>query len=54
MNDFELIGIEVESISAKNLNRPGVQRVLEMAEHGEINGIVIYALSRAYLLYQRL
>jgi site-specific DNA recombinase len=49
MNDFELVGIEAdEGISGKNLNRPGVTRVLEMAKKKEVNGIVIYSLSRMF------
>jgi site-specific DNA recombinase len=49
MNDFDLIGIEAdEGISGKNLNRPGVKRILEMAKKREIDGIVIYKLDRMF------
>lgn len=49
LNDFELIEIvSDEGISAKNLNRPGVQKVLEMARRKEIDGIVIYKLDRMF------
>lgn len=49
MNDFELVGIEAdEGISGKNLNRPGVIRILDMAKKKEIDGIVIYKLDRMF------
>lgn len=49
MNDFELIGIESdEGISAKDLKRPGVRRILEMAKNREIDAIVIYKLDRMF------
>ena len=37
-----------EGISAKNLKRPGVQRVLEMAKKKEVDSIVIYKLDRMF------
>lgn len=49
MNDFELLGVEAdEGISAKNLNRPGVKIILDMAKRKEIDAIVIYSLSRMF------
>lgn len=49
LNDLQLIEILAdEGISAKNLNRPGVQRVLEMVRRKEITGIVIYKLDRMF------
>ncbi|MFA6450914.1 MAG: recombinase family protein, partial [bacterium] len=49
MNDMELIGIEIdEGISAKNLKRPGVQRVLELARKKQVDCIIIYKLDRMF------
>lgn len=49
MNDIELIGIIAdEGVSAKNLNRPGVKKVLAMANKREVDAIIIYKLDRAF------
>ena len=49
MNDMQLVGVEVdEGISAKNLNRPAVKRVLDMARRREVDCIVIYKLDRMF------
>jgi site-specific DNA recombinase len=46
--DLELVGIIEDDISAKNLNRPGVQKVLEMAKGKEIQAIVVHKLDRMF------
>lgn len=47
--DLELVGIvEDAGISAKNLKRPGVQKVLNMAKHKEIDAIIIVKLDRMF------
>lgn len=49
MNDFALTGIEAdEGISGKDLNRPGVKKILDMAKKREIDAIVIYKLDRMF------
>lgn len=49
LNGLKLIGIEAdEGISAKNLNRPAMRRVLAMAKANQIDTIIIYSLSRAF------
>ncbi|HOC91566.1 MAG TPA: recombinase family protein [bacterium] len=49
INDFELVGIESdEGISGKDLNRPGVKRILDMAKNRQIDSIVIYKLDRLF------
>ena len=40
--------IEDAGISAKNLNRKGVQRVLKLARKKEIDAIVVYKLDRIF------
>jgi DNA invertase Pin-like site-specific DNA recombinase len=37
-----------EGISAKNLNRPGVQRIIEMAKKKQVDCIIIYKLDRMF------
>lgn len=46
MNLLEVI--EDAGISAKNLNRPGAQRVLEMARKKEIDAVIVYKLDRMF------
>ncbi len=49
LNDLTLVDVVTdEGISAKNMNRPGLIRVLEMARRKEIDGIVIYKLDRMF------
>jgi len=49
MNDLDLIAIESdEGISAKNLNRPGVKRVLDMIHKKKVDCIIIYKLDRMF------
>jgi DNA invertase Pin-like site-specific DNA recombinase len=49
LKDLDLIEIiEDAGISAKNLNRPGVQRVLEMVRKKEVNAVVVYKLDRMF------
>lgn len=49
LKEMELVEIvEDAGISAKNLNRPGAQRVLEMAHRKEVDAVVIYKLDRMF------
>jgi site-specific DNA recombinase len=49
LNDFTLVEIITdEEISAKNLNRAGIQKVLDMAKKRQIEGIIIYKLDREF------
>jgi DNA invertase Pin-like site-specific DNA recombinase len=40
--------VEDAGISAKNLNRPGVQRVLNMAHRKEVDAVIVYKLDRMF------
>jgi site-specific DNA recombinase len=40
--------IEDAGISAKNLKRPGVQKVLKLARKREVDAIVVYKLDRIF------
>jgi site-specific DNA recombinase len=49
LNDLDLIRVIAdEGLSAKNLNRPGIREILEMAWNKEIDDIVVYKLDRAF------
>lgn len=49
LNDLELVEVVAdEGLSAKNLNRPGIRKVLEMAHNKEIGAFVVYKLDRAF------
>jgi site-specific DNA recombinase len=49
LKDFELTEVvEDAGISAKNLKRPGVQKVLRMARKKQIDAIVVYKLDRIF------
>jgi DNA invertase Pin-like site-specific DNA recombinase len=49
LKDLELVGIvEDAGISAKNLNRPGAQTVLEMARKKEVGAVIVYKLDRMF------
>ena len=49
LNDFELLEIFTDAgLSAKNLNRPGIKKILHMARNKEIEAIVVYKLDRAF------
>ena len=49
LKDFEIIEIIQDAgISAKNLRRPGVQKVLEMAQDKMIDAVVVYKLDRMF------
>ena len=49
LNDFELSEmVSDEGLSAKNLNRPGINKILNMARNKEIDAIVVYKLDRAF------
>jgi site-specific DNA recombinase len=49
LNDFELLEIFTDAgLSAKNLNRPGINKILQMARNKEIDAIVVYKLDRAF------
>ena len=45
-NDIELINGIVDDASGKNLKRPGIQKILELARAHEIDAIVILKLDR--------
>jgi len=49
LKDLELVGIVKDAgISAKNLNRLGVQNVLKMARQKEVEAIIVYKLDRMF------
>ena len=49
LKDLELLEIiEDAGISAKNLRRPGVQKVLRMARKKQVDAIVVYKLDRIF------
>jgi site-specific DNA recombinase len=49
LKDLQLIGIiEDAGISAKNLNRPGVQEVLKMARKKKVEAVIVYKLDRMF------
>ncbi len=49
LKDSELIEVvEDAGISAKNLRRPGVQKVLRMARKNQVDAIVVYKLDRIF------
>ncbi len=49
LKDLELTEIvEDAGISAKNLNRPGVQKVLRLARKKKIDAVVVYKLDRIF------
>lgn len=49
LKDLQLIEtMEDGGISAKNLNRPGMQRVLQMVENKEVDSVVVYKLDRMF------
>jgi DNA invertase Pin-like site-specific DNA recombinase len=49
LKDFELIEILKDAgISAKNLQRPGAQKVIEMAQTKMVDAVVVYKLDRMF------
>ena len=49
LNDFALLEMVTDAgLSAKNLNRPGINKILHMARNKEIEAIVVYKLDRAF------
>ena len=49
LKELELVElVEDAGISAKNLNRPGVQRVLNMAHRKEVDAVIVYKLDRMF------
>jgi DNA invertase Pin-like site-specific DNA recombinase len=49
LKDLELTEIiEDAGISAKNLNRPGVKRVIELASKKKVDAVVVYKLDRMF------
>ena len=49
MKDFELVDIiEDAGISAKNLNRPGIQKILKQSKSGYIDAVIVYKLDRIF------
>jgi DNA invertase Pin-like site-specific DNA recombinase len=47
VKEWDLLNVEVDKgISAKNLKRPGVQKVLRAVKSGEIQALVVYRLDR--------
>jgi len=54
LKNLDLTGIiEDSGISAKNLNRPGVQKVLEMARKEEAGAVFVYKLDRMFRTIKR-
>jgi DNA invertase Pin-like site-specific DNA recombinase len=49
LKDLDLVEIiEDAGISAKNLKRPGVQKVLKMARRKEVEAVIVYKLDRIF------
>ena len=49
LKDFEIVEIIQDAgVSAKNLRRPGVQKVIEMAEEKMIDAVIVYKLDRMF------
>ena len=49
LKDMHIVGmVEDAGISAKNLNRPGVQNVIEMAKLKQIDAVVVFKLDRMF------
>jgi site-specific DNA recombinase len=49
LKDFEILEIIQDAgISAKNLKRPGAQKVLEMARNKMIDAVIVYKLDRMF------
>ena len=49
LKDLELLEIvEDAGISAKNLKRPGAQKVIEMARNKMVDAVVVYKLDRMF------
>ena len=49
LKDLELVEvIEDAGISAKNLNRPGIKRVLELAKTGQVQAVIVFKLDRMF------
>lgn len=49
INDMNLISIiSDEGISAKDLNRPGIQNLLKMVSNREVDAVIIYKLDRMF------
>ena len=47
LNDLNLIEVICDAgVSGKNLSRPGIQKVLSLVKSGQVDGLVIYSLSR--------
>ena len=49
LKDFEILEIIQDAgISAKNLRKPGAQKVIEMAQEKRIDAVVVYKLDRMF------
>jgi len=49
LKDFELLEIVQDAgISAKNLRRPGAQKIIEMAQKKMVDAVVVYKLDRLF------
>ena len=49
LKDLQLVGIIKDAgLSAKNLNRPGVQEVLNMARRKKVEAVIVYKLDRMF------
>lgn len=49
LKDMELVEIvEDAGISAKNLNRPGIQKIMDMARRKEIDAVIILKMDRMF------
>lgn len=48
LKDLALVEIVEDAISAKSLNRPGIEKVLHMVRKKEVDGIVVYKFDRMF------
>ena len=46
LQDADLLDIVVDDASARDLNRPGMQRVLNMVKGREVDAVIVYKLDR--------
>ena len=48
LKNFHLIETVVDTKSAKNLNRPGMKRILQMAKNKTVDHVIIAKLDRGF------
>jgi site-specific DNA recombinase len=47
VKDWQIVALEKdEGVSAKTLDRPGMQKIMAMVEAGEVGAVVVYKLDR--------